>query len=375
MWIEINIDKNVDINEMKKVISFVSEDIVSYKVENNILRVELKNKRNSKAIVSDIILLFKKFKIVDSSFQKDDINFSQNRQYYSNILNNEELFGCFEEGLYYLKGKAIFLFKYFEKRFSTLATEMGAIQKQYPVLLPVDDYLKTGYISRSPQYSIFCSNAHENMKLLEGLETAIKKGDVSSVLNNPRFALSPSACFHVYMEYKNQVIDKNQTVSFTQNVFRNEGRLNYNEAGRLMDYHVKEIVFLGDEEYVNNSRKEALRKTKELLNEWGLCAYVQKASDPFVLPKMQKYKKIQLLDASKYEVRIWMGEDDYLAVASYNLHGTAFSYPFNIKMECGESLVTGCVGFGLERWVISFLTQFGSNENNWPDSIRKEYTS
>ena len=38
-----------------------------------------------------------------------------------------------------------------------------------------------------------------------------------------------------------------------------------------------------------------------------------------------------------------------------------------------DEVVTGCVGFGLERWVIAFLSQFGAEPDNWPQSIKKKW--
>ena len=38
--------------------------------------------------------------------------------------------------------------------------------------------------------------------------------------------------------------------------FRNEGRFNYSEIGRLMGYHVREIVMIGSADFVSNIRKE-----------------------------------------------------------------------------------------------------------------------
>lgn len=107
---------------------------------------------------------------------------------------------------------------------------------------------------------------------------------------------------------KNQVLEENSIISFTQNVFRNEGRLNYDEIGRLRDYHVREVVFVGDEEFVCSSRKKFLNNIKEFVVNIGLEGKVQVSSDSFVLPKMQKYRKIQMIDNSKYELRLNINE-------------------------------------------------------------------
>ncbi len=59
-----------------------------------------------------------------------------------------------------------------------------------------------------------------------------------------------------------------------------------------------------------------------------------------------------------------------MAVASFNLHGFNFTRPFGISVN-GTETVTGCVGFGLERMVLAFLSQFGMEESCWPEEVRK----
>ncbi len=97
------------------------------------------------------------------------------------------------------------------------------------------------------------------------------------------------------------------------------------------------------------------------------------ASDPFILPRMQKLKKMQIKESSKYELRMAYTEEEDMSVASFNIHGTAFTYPFDIKIKNLEETVTGCVGYGLERLVLAFLSQYGENVSNWPEDLQKEY--
>ena len=42
-----------------------------------------------------------------------------------------------------------------------------------------------------------------------------------------------------------------------------------------------------------------------------------------------------------------------LALASFNSHGTHFSGPY--QFDNGNQIVTGCVGFGLHRWLAAGL--------------------
>lgn len=87
--------------------------------------------------------------------------------------------------------------------------------------------------------------------------------------------------------------------------------------------------------------------------------------------KMIKYKKYQKMEKSKYEVRVSYDKDHTLAAASLNLHGTAFTSPFHIKVKGVDNPVSGCVGFGIERWILVFLAQYGTDSACWPDEVKK----
>lgn len=74
---------------------------------------------------------------------------------------------------------------------------------------------------------------------------------------------------------------------------------------------------------------------------------------------------------NKYEVRVSYDKDHTLAAASLNLHGTAFTSPFHIKVKGVDNPVSGCVGFGIERWILVFLAQYGTDSACWPDEVKK----
>jgi seryl-tRNA synthetase len=51
----------------------------------------------------------------------------------------------------------------------------------------------------------------------------------------------------------------------------------------------------------------------------------------------------------------------------------ALSHPkgFNVKLQSGEELWSGCSGVGLERWDAVFLAQKGLDPANWPEEFKK----
>ena len=370
--ITIQVIDDIDVDEYIKSICFVSDKIQSVTRNSDSINVEITSDIETSNIENELNLMMKKYKKTNINSQfyfKNDIeveNYYQLENNKSDVIN----FGLGQIGF---SNKGKFLLDYADKIFCNIAIDMGAIEKIYPTLLPLKDYLLTGYIKKSPQHAIFCSNVKENLKILEDTDNSIRYVKLNSILSEPQFALSPSACFHTYIEYSDKEIDRNTIVTFRQNVFRNEGRLNYNEIGRLRDYHVREIVLIGNEEYVENCRKKIMDRVVEIMEKWKIQGDISLASDSFIMPKMQKYRKIQQIDKSKFEMHLNVNKDETISTASFNLHGRAFTDPFNIKIKGTENTVTGCVGFGLQRFVIAFICQYGLDENNWPEEVVKSY--
>lgn len=365
-------EMDTDVDEFIKSICFVSPDIQNVVRTEEGIEIEISDAGKAMEIRAMLVGIMKKYTIPNKNRETYYENYLNDRRFYDiSTLENDVIF--FDNGQIGFGEKGKFLFDFLDSEFSEIAYELGAVEKLYPVLLPLDDYSMTGYVRKTPQYAIFCSTVNESLKDLEQTDVAIHDKKVKEIIKEPRFALSPSACFHTYIEYKDKTLKDNTIVTFRQNVFRNEGRLNYNEIGRLCDYHVREIVMIGSNEFILESRNKIMQKSKELMSKLQLIGDISIASDSFVVPKMQMYRKIQHIDKSKYEMHLNISPDKSISTASYNLHGKAFTDPFNISVENCEDTVTACVGFGLQRWVLAFLLQHGLNEESWPEKVKSEY--
>ena len=237
-----------------------------------------------------------------------------------------------------------------DEEFRQIALSLDAKEEFYPVLLQRKSLEKTGYLKRSPGHCLFCSSLHREAE----------------------YVLSPSACFHVYEHYENCTLPRMKAITLRQNVFREEGDSGWREYGRLRDYTIREIVFIGNQEYVEKQRQITMDKAKELAEKLGLQYQFELATDAFMVPEMKKFEKIQLLKKSKYELLLSCGGEQSLAAASFNLHENAYTRPFHISVQDVSQTVTGCVGFGLERWVLAFVRQFGDESEKWPVYIREK---
>lgn len=370
MMINIPFDENFNIREYRKLIGFISSAITGYEIRDGELIIRYDTELEDAEILREkIIHSIRKF--VNSEDAGNLERFADNkkeRKFFSHeeVLNGKDIVS-YKDGTIVLRNSAILLYQYFDSVFRSFAMELGASEEQYPVLLPLRTYSDTGYLRNSPQYSIFCSEAIEDMEILKQLRSVTETAD-KAFINPAGYALSPSACFHVYEAYRGQTLPDNCTITLRQSVFRNEGRFNWEEFGRLRDYHVREIVFIGSPDYVEDSRRKTMEMTGQYMKRIGLSGTLISSADCFIIPQMQRFKRIQIQEKLKYEWRLLVGEQEDMAVASFNLHGTNFSRPFRIKVE-GTDTVTGCVGFGLERMVLAFLSQFGTETAKWPEEI------
>ena len=66
------------------------------------------------------------------------------------------------------------------------------------------------------------------------------------------------------------------------------------------------------------------------------------------------------------------GNRKLLACGSINLHGNFFGDRFDISDDAGGAVQTGCVGLGIERWVLAAFTQHGFEPSRWPETVRDE---
>lgn len=365
--IKIQLPEKMNLSEFEKQISFISEDIIDYSLENTELSLECKASVDEQVLSRRIAKMIKHFVRAD---EKKDIyyrNETVSGEYFSpNQILNSDLIFLYEKGIIGLSGGAVKLFDYFDNVFKRFAGELGAVTEKYPVLLSLSTLKDTGYLKTSPQYNIFCSPMTEDM---DKLEKAGMGENYNNYLGRTANVLSPSACFHVYERYRNKILQEEKTVTLLQSVFRNEGRFNWNEFGRLKDYHVREIVFIGSDKYVEDSRKRLMKMTSDFMRELDMTGEITSAGDAFIIPQMQLYKSLQIKNKVKYEVRLNYSDGKQMAAASFNLHGSTFTYPFNIKVANVDNTVTGCVGYGIERWVLCFLCRFGADEKNWPGAV------
>ena len=182
-------------------------------------------------------------------------------------------------------------------------------------------------------------------------------------------SLAPMVCGGCYYTLRNRQSVKNKIYITYNKVFRNE-RSNINSLDRLTTFSVRDIVFVGDSEFVLHTRQLLIDDLIVLLQQWGIDCKVETANDPFFSNESMYKNVYQYKHRTKYELlaRLPFG-DRYIAIGSINLHEDYYSKNFDIQEANGSHVHSGCIGIGFERLTYALYCQYYPNEEEWPEEI------
>jgi seryl-tRNA synthetase len=127
-----------------------------------------------------------------------------------------------------------------------------------------------------------------------------------------------------------------------------------------------EVVCLGSPRDVEEFLACAVRRATDFAESIGLQATVADASDPFFAPTGRGKALLQRMKRLKRELLLPLDSDRTIAAASFNDHQTFFGEAFGIRDAHGAPISTGCMAFGIERWVLAWLAAYGPEPEGWP---------
>ena len=270
-----------------------------------------------------------------------------------------------------LGGAVLALHRFFDAAALRWARELGAVEHEFPSLIPLETLVRAGYVASFPHLLTLAAHLEPSLDLLRRI--AERPGSLAREnLTVPSHALAPAVCYQCYPLWEGRRLDGAGPVVLTA-----RGRCYRHEAGeappleRLWDFTMREIVVLGTRAEVEAAREALVRFACELVTSLGLDGHVETASDPFFTRAAEGRRALQKAGALKYELRLTLDSDGRtLAAASFNHHRDHFGRRFNITLPNGAAAHTGCVALGLERWVLAFFAQHGLDERRWPEDVR-----
>ncbi|SFK99841.1 aminoacyl--tRNA ligase-related protein [Brevibacillus centrosporus] len=352
--------KNENLKEFVERIAYLSEFIqhVSYEGSKNAIRVTMEN-------LSDEV----RKQFLDSYAQlTESVNhwrLLKDREFRSNIQQHSHLFSNEEteiaECLHYDETELKIL-ELFDQKFVKIAKMFSAQQRGYPSTLSVSSMKKNRYYNNFPQNVFSVSEIPHNYKLIEDI-----RGDVMNIefnhFQSSGMFLQPCICYHCYEEWENKQLTESVLTAEGQ-CFRHEVSWKINQF-RKSEFKMREIVFIGSEQKVISLREEILNETWEFFNKIGFVGKVINSRDPFFFYNDMKKGTFQMLSNAKYEL-LAMSNKEPINIASFNYCNDLLCKNYNISNNHGEYLHSGCVAFGIDRWMRVFINLYGKDPTHWP---------
>jgi seryl-tRNA synthetase len=224
------------------------------------------------------------------------------------------------------------------------AEACGATEVGFAPLSALRGLERIDYFRNFPHLGLAVAPLREDTvrALADGQPAALAAAPMSMAA--PRYFLASAACYPVYAGLQDAVLGGPQRVTTVQHCFRNEQH--YQGLARLLAFRMREIVFVGDRATVLEALADRKRWIARLAQALGLALQVEVASDPFFEPAGARARMQRLFPVKEEFVF-----GDSMAVSSVNFHRNFFGERWNIRTADGQHAFSGCVAFGLERWL------------------------
>jgi seryl-tRNA synthetase len=254
-------------------------------------------------------------------------------------------------GLPILGPEGVALFRALDRQFLRWAEACAAIEKRYPMLMRSEDLARFDYFRNFPHIAVCsCSIRRDEQE-----NYANRCGPVSEIstdhLTAADHVLAPAACYNIYIDYRGAELATDLKVTTIAECHRNEAY--YEGLARLRSFSMREIVCIGSAESVKRHVADLKKVVTGFLDRIGVPVIVDVATDPFFDRSSQR-AVASLIFPTKEEVQ-YAGE---VAIASFNFHRNFFGERCGITFG-GEPAFSGCVAFGIERWIHALVDHYG----------------
>jgi hypothetical protein len=259
------------------------------------------------------------------------------------------------------------------------AAEFHPREESYPNVIPLESLWQANHLVGFPEHLHLLTHLLEDVDALDSFVERARRFRVDKVEPNEtavapmRLAANPSTCYHCYAVRAHSDIGADLAVTAVTKCHRFEA-INHREPGRLLEFTMREVIFLGSPDYVRVTRERSLALVEQIVRAWGLYGALVTANDPFFSADFASKASQQHRLAMKYEYRALLPPHRPISVLSSNLHGPTFSKAFSIT-QGGRPINTGCIGFGHERLALAIVAQHGGDPARWPQALGDAYAA
>jgi len=264
-----------------------------------------------------------------------------------------------------------------------IATKFGAKHEYYPVVIHGSTLNKTNHFTSFPEHVHFVTHLREDLSVIEAFADSVREAggwqeariDMNEQMVKPPYMINPATCYHCYEGLQDEHLESDGViVTAVSKCHRYESK-NHRDFGRLLDFTMREVIFVGKPDFVKENRLKSIEMLKQFVADWELDCWLENANDPFFTSDYEIKASFQRQQEMKFELRMnipYIGKS--ISVSSSNFHSNAFGAAFNITAG-KRPAVTGCLAFGLERFVLAFLSQYGLDQAQWPQRLREEFAA
>ncbi len=263
---------------------------------------------------------------------------------------------------------AVKLIGLLDQLFEVMAVRRGAALRRYPSMIGLDTLEKCGYIRSFPQNLYMVSEFSHQYDTLRQVKTAV---DPAALARQSKHALAPAVCFHCYAELSGQVLDGPVRLTAMGNCFRHEAEWRVGNH-RLTEFSMREVVFVGDSDFVEEERGWWMQEIWSLFVELDLHGSLTTANDPFYFSEDALKIQHQKMASMKYELLVETPAGSTFSIASFNHMGDSLCKPFNVNGPAGLPWSSGCVAFGIDRWAFALLAEYGAWDE-WPSIVKDRF--
>jgi seryl-tRNA synthetase len=269
-------------------------------------------------------------------------------------------------GIVGLRGQVLTLLRRLENEIASLAQRDTPEEWEPPPALAMQTLQRADYFASFPFWLTAASHLPDDDRALEQIATADEPIDAArSAARSTDVALPPALCYHVFERLSGRRLTTTHLVTLTGTCWRHE-RAALAPLERQWAFTMREIVCVGAAEDVEDFRQRGMRLAASLASRLDLDAGFLVATDPFFAPTARGKTIVQRVKALKHELALPIGGERSTAAASFNNHEQFFGEAFGITLATGEPASSGCVAFGLERWLLAFLVAHGIERVAWP---------
>lgn len=248
-----------------------------------------------------------------------------------------------------------------DRAFLILAGAFGADEERHPAAISAELLNRLDYFSSFPHQATFPAALENDEDNLAGFaddplgETGLRLPRLAPV----RAVLTPAACYHVYAAHEGEEFAAASYFTTAATCFRREAV--YEPLVRHWAFQMREVVCAGTAAEVGRFLATARDLADRLCRELALSVAWEPATDSFFRPLTNPKFLLQKVSPTKEEA-VFGGR---VAIASVNLHHDHIGAAFGIS-RAGQAAHTGCLAFGLERWLFALSSRYGEDPADWP---------